>query len=234
MRQGDATRPNARQARLTEARRLQAILEVRHAAEREERRTREAAARQPLADGLSEAEHAILSALPLVARRYGIARNAHAVLRQMRCASLCDVAEVTRGRAENWLGYATADRLRARLAEILTEIRAGTPEPGITRIGGRLSADAIAWLTGQGLETLTGSGLTRNLIIALRQGGYSDLADLAQAERDAVADLPGFGEARLARLSDAIAAFLDARPRLRSGQDDEAEWEAAAPRPPQP
>lgn len=218
------------ETRLTEARRLQAEMEARHAQENALRRAREAVAKQALAGALEPGTIARLAEMPLSARRYRLPERSREALREMGCQTLADVAAIQRGRLDHWMGYRLADLVRERITAIVERVREGHPEPGIWRVIGRLDPDQRARLEGIPLDQLAGKGLRRQVLTDIAAVGTRDLAALAEAELDDIETVPGCGPATLALLQQRLAATIESLPR--AGRDrarEDAEWDAAAP-----
>lgn len=221
-------RTASRQDRLARARDLQSEMEARYAQERSGRQARECVAREALVEGLDAGTLAQLAALPLHARRYRLPENTRAILGQMACRTLADVAALRRGRLDQWMGYRLADLVRERILAIALRARGGHPEPAIWRVYGRLDPDLRAHLEGEPLDRLAGAGIRRPLLDGIALMGATDLAALAEAELDDVEGVHGCGPSTLTLLQERLAAYIESLPRTKPGQAD-AEWEAAAP-----
>jgi hypothetical protein len=221
--------------RAAKARALQDALVARYARERGERAAEAPPPGATLVEGLAPGEAGALGALDLHARRYGIAHPTRASLRRMGCRTVADAAATPYRKAVDWLGYREADLLRQRLAEILAEVRAGAPEPGVTRMAEGLDDGARAWLAARPVEDIAGRGITRKVAAALRAVGIETLLSLATEEADGVEDIQGIGGATVAALRTRLAGILaegkdaPSRRRLRSTVAEDAEWDDAAP-----
>jgi len=143
------------------------------------------------------------------------------------------VATCGYGRCVDWLGYREADALRLRARAVLAEVRAGVPEPGVTRMATGLDDALRGWLRSLPVEALAGSGVSARAVGSLRGAGYGTVLDVAVAEADAIRDVRGIGPATVVaarRRLDIIRA--EAGPtvgRLRAASEADAEWDAAAP-----
>lgn len=227
-----------REARLARAAALRDAMMgtvLRDRAARDVRTAARVAREGPTLGGLSDGARSVLSGLALHERRYGLTHAARRILRQMGCRSLLDVADAPAGRCEGWLGYAEADGVAARLADVAAEADAGAAEPGIARMGAGLSADDLEWADGRHVEDVAGRGIPRKVALALREAGYDTLGALAREDADTIEDVAGIGAAtvvalrgRLAALA-ADAASSPALRRRRLAEFEDAAWDEAAP-----
>jgi hypothetical protein len=213
---------------------LSARFEERQAARREETPARTVPAGDAVLEGLSDAERAVLAGLDLHGRRYGLTHNARAALRKMGCRDLAAVADAPYRSCENWLGYREAEGIRARMGEILAEIRAGAAEPGVERMVPDLDPDTRSWLLGRPVEDVAGRGISRKVAAGLREAGHESLGALATEEADLIEDIAGIGRATvvalMGRLAGIVADGADApsRGRRRRFSADDDEWASAA------